>query len=70
MSGYFYDNPSPVKYAYTFYHSIMVLCGNEINPIGILNIIFVSLLYVAGAMILANMFANVTVIISNLSSSS
>ncbi len=48
----------------------MVLCGNEINPIGSVNIVLVSMLYVAGAIILANVFANITVIISNMSSTS
>ena len=54
------------KYSLCYYHGIMVLVGNEINPIDSLNVFIISLLYIAGALILANIFATVTVIIQNM----
>jgi len=64
----FFEAPLSEKYAIAFYHAVMVLVGNEINPKSPFNIMLVSFLYLTGALILANIFANVTVIIQNLNS--
>ena len=68
IESYFYDSSLSERYSICFYHSIMILSGNEINPTGTFNVMVISFLYLTGSLIIANIFANITVIISNLNS--
>ena len=54
------------KYWQSMYHSVLLLTGNDIIPRGTLQVAFVTIVITAGAMINANIFGNMALIISEL----
>ena len=54
------------KYWISFYHSVLLLTGNDILPKGVFQIAFVSIAVVMGAILNANIFGNVALIISDM----
>jgi hypothetical protein len=54
------------KYWVSFYHSVLLLTGNDILPKGALQICFVAIAITMGAIINANIFGNVALIISDM----
>jgi hypothetical protein len=54
------------KYWVSFYHSVLLLTGNDILPKGVVQICFVSIAVTMGAILNANIFGNVALIISDM----
>jgi len=61
-----YDSPPTSQYLGAVYTSIMMLTGNEINPTSDLMIAVSSFLTVVGALIIANVFGTMAVVVSTL----
>ena len=55
-----------MKYLYTSYASVLVLTGNEINPVGGKQALTTIILTVLGSLITANIFGTFAVIVSSL----
>ena len=58
--------PKLSKYLATLYASILVLTGNEINPVSDLQIAVASILTILGALIIANIFGTFAVVVTSL----
>ena len=54
------------KYWISIYHSVLLLTGNDIIPRGTFQVTFVAMAITCGAIINANIFGNMALIISDL----
>ena len=61
-----YNEGTFKKYFSSVYHAIMMLNGGEVGPRTVLELIFVSIIMLAGAIINANIFGNMAVLIQNM----
>ena len=60
----FYNLPVRSKYLATMYASILVLTGNEINPVSDLQVGVASILTILGSLIIANIFGTFAVVVT------
>jgi hypothetical protein len=65
-----YSSSSMNRYWNAVYHSALILTGNEILPIGTFQIAFVSLAIFMGAIVNANIFGQMAVILADLNAKS
>lgn len=61
-----YDRDIYYKYWDSFYHSVMMLNGNEVGPRDFIQYVYVSSLLIIGAMLNANIFGNMAVLLQEL----
>jgi hypothetical protein len=61
-----YDLNAISQYAYAIYHSILILSGGDIGPRGNFQIFFITILLLASAIINANIFGNIAVILQQM----
>lgn len=61
-----YNEGTFKKYFSSVYHAIMMLNGGEVGPRTVIELIFVSVIMLAGAIINANIFGNMAVLIQNM----
>lgn len=66
----FYNSSLSNKYFVTLYHAVLLLTGNDILPRGTFQVVFVACLITLGAIINANIFGNMALIISDLNKKS
>lgn len=62
----FYTERSTFKYFSSVYHGILMFMGNDVGPRGNFQTIFVSINFIIGAIVTANIFGQLAVIMSNL----
>ena len=62
----FYKENNFFRYWSSMYHSVLMLTGNDLGPRGELQIIFVAMAVAWGAIVNANIFGELAVILSNL----
>jgi hypothetical protein len=62
-----FDSSNQKMYWSSFYHSVLMLNGNELGPRTEAELIFVGCILILGAIINANIFGNMAVIIQELS---
>lgn len=62
----FWEMNSFEQYVISFYHSVLMLTGNDIYPHGQLLTILASLGGIAGALVNANIFGNIAIIVETL----
>ncbi|CAI2375579.1 unnamed protein product [Moneuplotes crassus] len=60
----FYQKNIPFKYSMSLYHAVLLFTGNDIGPRGTFQLLFVSFFVVMGAIINANLFGQLAVILS------
>jgi len=65
-----YNSPLGHKYWIAIYHAVLLLTGNDIIPRGTMQIAFVAVSITMGAIINANIFGNMALIISDLNKKS
>ena len=63
---YFYDDSIFRQYVISVYHAVLMLTGNDIVPVGDFQISFVALSISMGAIVNANIFGNMALILSAL----
>jgi CRP-like cAMP-binding protein len=61
-----YNESALHKYWSSLYHAVLMLGGNDIGPRGTLQLIFLAILLFAGAIINANIFGNIAVLLQQL----
>ncbi|CAI2361123.1 unnamed protein product [Moneuplotes crassus] len=61
-----YSEDPFTQYCSSIYHSMLILGGNDLGPRGKIQLVFISSVLFAGAIINANIFGNMAVIISQL----
>lgn len=61
-----YDESQDEQYLNSIYHAVLMLGGNDIGPRGSFQIAFVVIMLLAGAIINANIFGNMAVILQSL----
>jgi hypothetical protein len=66
VATHIYEEDDAYKYLHSIYYSIQMLSGNEIGPRTTLSLVFVSFVIVLGAMVNANIFGNMAVIIQEM----
>ena len=66
----FYDSSLQNKYFTTLYHAVLLLTGNDILPRGTFQVAFVACFITVGAIINANIFGNMALIISDMNKKS
>ena len=66
----FYESSLANRYFITLYHAVLLLTGNDILPRGTFQVAFVALFITIGAIINANIFGNMSLIISDLNKKS
>lgn len=66
----YYNYPNGEKYLSSIYHAMLMIGGNDVGPRGSLQLWFVSFMLLAGAIINANIFGNMAVILSSLNKKS
>lgn len=66
----FYNSSLANKYFITLYHAVLLLTGNDILPRGTFQVAFVATFITIGAIINANIFGNMALIISDLNKKS
>ena len=65
-----YDRDIIYQYWIAFYHSILMLNGNEVGPRSLIEYIFVSATLIVGAMLNANIFGNMAVLLQEINKKS
>ena len=63
---FFYDDSIFRQYIISVYHAVLLLTGNDITPVGDYQIAFVALSISFGAIVNANIFGNMALILSAL----
>lgn len=66
VSYRFYEESLTYKYAMGLYHSVLMFTGNDIGPRGTFQTMFVAFFIMLGAIITANIFGQLAVIMSNM----
>ena len=66
----FYNSSLDNKYFVTLYHAVLLLTGNDILPRDTFQVAFVACFITIGAIINANIFGNMSLIISDLNKKS
>ena len=61
-----YNESTFEKYLSAAYHSVLVLAGNDIGPRGNLQVIFVPIMLIFAAIINANIFGNIAVLLQQI----
>mmetsp|Transcript_20303 Transcript_20303/g.19989 ORF Transcript_20303/g.19989 Transcript_20303/m.19989 type:complete len:235 (+) Transcript_20303:391-1095(+) len=61
-----YDRDTFYQYLIAFYHSVMMLNGNEVGPRSFLQYVFVSAFLMVGAILQSNIFGNMAVIVQEM----
>lgn len=61
-----YSEDESYKYLHSIYYSVQMLSGNEIGPRTIISLAYVSSIMILGAMVNANIFGNMAVIIQEM----
>jgi hypothetical protein len=61
-----YSENESYKYLHSIYYSVQMLSGNEIGPRTVISLIYVSSIMILGAMVNANIFGNMAVIIQEM----
>lgn len=62
----FYSESDEYKYFHSFYYSVNMLNGNEVGSRHVGSLVFVSIILMLGAIVNANIFGNMAVIIQDL----
>lgn len=60
----FYELSIPMKYYLSLYHSVLMLTGNDIGPRGAYQVLFVAIAISMGAIINAQLFGELALIVS------
>ena len=61
-----YNRENIFQYAISLYYSVLMLAGNDLFPQGTLQVFFATFLVLAGAIINANIFGNIAVLLQQL----
>lgn len=62
----FYSGSHSYQYSYSLYHGVLMLAGNDIYPQTENEAVFITISLVVGAIINANIFGNMAVLIANI----
>jgi hypothetical protein len=65
-----YDKNNLYQYTTSLYHAVLMLTGNDVGPRGSFQLAFVALMLLTGAIINANIFGNMAVILQSLNKKS